>query len=74
MNKQHGTAGNSSILEKANLGVSGGSPEMSKGYELRDVCWRGGLQLQIACAWLPEWRNFFPRIKQKTMLDKQPTQ
>ena len=50
MHKQNGTAGKSSILEKASLGVSGGSPGMSKGYELRHLCGHGGLQLQKAYA------------------------
>ena len=50
VHKQNGTAGKSSILEKASLGVSGGSPGMSKGYELRHLCGHGGLQLQKAYA------------------------
>ena len=63
MHKQNGTAGNSSLLEKARLGVSGGSPDMSKGSEY--LCGHGGLQLQKACAWPPGWRNFLPKMKQK---------
>lgn len=53
------------------LGESGASPYISG--ELRDLCGHRGLQLGKAYVWLPGWRKEV-RMKQKTRLDKQPTQ